>query len=225
MTRKMSAISKQKSAIKSKLPSPGSELRTPNSKLILINNERGIALVMVMILSTIMLAIMAGLIYMVTSGTQISGIQKRYKTALEASTGGAEVIYLMIGKRGDPELSLATFNINASSTCLTDKLNKNTSSWDGSCNKSLTIDPSSSSTYDMTFQLGTSPVYTVYSKIVDTVEGNSGGDEGLLKSGVVSSNTGEVTVKSIPYLYTIEIHTENASNPAERAKLSILYQY
>ena len=29
-----------------------------------------------MILSTIMLAIMAGLIYMVTSGTQISGIQK-----------------------------------------------------------------------------------------------------------------------------------------------------
>ncbi len=190
-----------------------------------LRNERGLALVVVMIFSAVALAIMAGLIYMVTSGTQISGIQKRYKTALEASSGGAEVIYLMIGQRGDPGISLSNFSITASSTCLTDKLNKNTSSWDSSCSSSLTINPSSSTTYDMTFQLGTSPVYTVYTKIVDTVEGNSGGDEGLLKSGVVSTNTGEVTVKSIPYLYTIEIHTENTSNPAERAKLSVLYQY
>jgi hypothetical protein len=54
--------------------------------------------------------------------------------------------------------------------------------------------------------------------------GNSGGDEGLLKGGVVHS-TGEINVASIPFLYTIEVDAQNQTNPAERAKLSILYQY
>jgi hypothetical protein len=80
----------------------------------------------------------------------------------------------------------------------------------------------------MTFQFvdpfGATPTYTVFSKIVDTVEGNSGGDEGLLKGGVVSSS-GEIKVMSIPYLYTIEVDAENAANPSERSKYSILYQY
>lgn len=47
---------------------------------------------------------------------------------------------------------------------------------------------------------------------------------GLLKSGVVATNTGEVTVKSVPYLYTIERDAENAANPTESAKLSVMYQ-
>jgi hypothetical protein len=87
--------------------------------------------------------------------------------------------------------------------------------------------PSTSTTYDLRFDLGTSPypTYRVYAKIVDTVEGNSGGDEGLLKGGVVLVNTGEIAVLSIPYLYTIEVDAENRDNPSERAKLSILYQY
>ncbi len=194
-----------------------------------IHNEKGIALVMVLILSAIALAIMAGLIYMITAGTQISGMQKRYETAREAGIGGADVTYQFIAARGNPfdatTTSALSFTITVSSTCLTDKLTKKTASWDASCNSSLTITPGTTSTYDMTFQLGVSPTYTVYSKIVDTVEGNSGGDEGLLKSGVVSSNTGEVTVMSKPYLHTIEVDAQNAANPDERAKYSILYQY
>ena len=54
-----------------------------------LRNDRGIALVMVLVLSGIALAIMAGLIYMATSGTQVSGLQKRYKTALEGGLAGA----------------------------------------------------------------------------------------------------------------------------------------
>jgi hypothetical protein len=76
----------------------------------------------------------------------------------------------------------------------------------------------------MTFQIGAGQSYTVYSKIVNTVEGNSGGDEGLWKGGVVSSS-GEITVVSVPYLYTLEVDTENTTNRAERSKYSILYQY
>lgn len=194
-------------------------------------NEKGIALLMVLVLAAISLAIMAGLIYMVVSGTQISGMQKRYKTALEAGIGGADVTLQLLSARGDPGIPLTNFLITASDVggidCLTDKLNKKTNDWNAACNNLLTIDRDDATTYDMTFDLGVAPfpTYTVYSKIVDTVEGNSGGDEGLIKSGVVNTNPGEVTVMSVPYLYTIEIDAQNSTNPSERAKLSILYQY
>lgn len=193
-----------------------------------IRNDRGIALAMVLILSVIALAIMVGLIYMITVGTQLSGIQKRYKTALEAGIGGRDVVYQIIALRMDnpanleQEFNFINLDVTTSQTCLTNKLLKSASNWDASCNKSLSINPNDSNTYDMSFDLGG---YRVYTKIVDTVEGNSGGDEGLLKTGVVLSNTGEVQVMSIPYLYTIEIDAQDANNPAERAKLSILYQY
>ena len=64
-----------------------------------LSNEKGIALVMILILSAIALAIMAGLIYMITAGTQISGMQKRYKTALEAGKGGTDITYQLIAAR------------------------------------------------------------------------------------------------------------------------------
>lgn len=188
-------------------------------------NEKGIALVIVMVLSAIGLAIMAGLVYMLTSGTQVSGIQKKYKTALEAGAGGVDVTFQLIGARGDPGIPITNFLITASSACLTDKLTKSTANWAVGCNSSLTINPASTATYDIIFDVGSSPVYTVYAKIADTVEGNSSGDTGLIKGGVVASNSGEVTVMSIPYLYTVEIDAENAANSAERAKMSVLYQY
>ncbi len=206
-------------------------------------NEKGIALVMVLLLSVIALAIMAGLIYMLTVGTQISGMQKRYKTALEAGVGGADISYELIAARGNPldpaivaalTLDTTTPTIckkNPACTDFTDytgiaaKLNLPTSCW-SDCDSSLNIIPGISSTYDMTFVLGTAPQqYRVFSKIVDTIAGNSGGDEGLIKGGVVSAGAGEVAVVSRPYLYTIEIDAQNAANPAERAKLSVLYQY
>ncbi len=196
-----------------------------------LNSEKGIALVMVLVLSAISLAIMAGLIYMITAGSQTSGLQKRYKTALEAGVGGKDVEYQIISLRMDDptvlnnEFSFINLNVTASKTCLNNKLLMATNAWDASCNRLLTIDPNDPTTYDMRFDLGVSPTYSVYAKIVDTIEGNSGGDEGLLKSGVVNSGSGEVTVVSMPYLYTIEIDAQMATNPAERAKLSILYEY
>ncbi|RJQ51182.1 MAG: pilus assembly protein PilX [Nitrospiraceae bacterium] len=194
-----------------------------------LRDNRGIALVMVLILSLISLAIMSGLIYMATSGTQVSGIEKRYRTALEAGKGGRDIIYQVMGARQNPfsaaEAALFNFNVTAPGNCLTQKLNNPTNNWVG-CDNTLNINPAVPATYDMSFQLGINPAYTVLAKIVDTVEGNSGVDDGLIKSGVVASNTGEVPVMSIAYLYTIEIEAENVANPTmEQAKLSVLYQY
>jgi hypothetical protein len=196
-------------------------------------NNKGIALVMVLILSFISLAIMSGLIYMVTSGTQVSGVEKRYSTALRAGESGIDIVYQIFSKRGNPytvaEAALINFNLTASGTaCMINKLNSKTDNWNVGCDSSVDIittpapDPN---TYDMAFNLGAGPTYAVYTKIVDTVEGNSGADEGLIKSGVVLSNSGEVSVMHIPYLYTVEIDAENTNNPTERAKLSALCQY
>ncbi|OGW37791.1 MAG: hypothetical protein A2Y97_08740 [Nitrospirae bacterium RBG_13_39_12] len=190
----------------------------------LLRSEKGIALAMIVILAAIALIIMAGLISMITTGTQTSGMQKRYKTAYQAAVGGTDVFYQLIAVRGDPYIPGLNYAVTASSTCLVDKLTKSTKDWNAACDDSTTIIPGTATTYDMTLTIG-NPAYTAYAKIVDTVDGNSGGDLGLIMSGVVSSGSGEIPVTSIPYLYTIEMDAENPANPSERAKLSILYEY
>ena len=194
-----------------------------------LSTEKGIALAMVLVLSVIALAIMAGLIYMITSGTQISGLQKRYATSLEAGKGGADIIYQVIAARMDDPAQIESefgflynFNVAISQACLNDKLLRSTIDWASGCNNLMATGPGS---HDMFFDIGADPAYRVYSKIVDTVEGNSGGDEGLLGKGVVASGSGEVQVVHRPYLYTMEIDAQRATGPSERAKLSILYQY
>ncbi len=213
-----------------------------------LRNEEGIALIMVLILSAIALIVMAGLLYVIMSGTQVSGIQKRYKSVREAAIGGLDVNLGFVDLRGDTSLdndfitSLQTTGIttailtggscagtNALGTAFTGlaaKFNTPATSWSG-CDKSITINPKDASTYDMSFDLPgpnpASPTYRVYSKVVDTVEGNSGQDTGLVKGGVVANR--EIAPGGQPYLYQIELYAENPSNPSERAKYSILYQY
>ena len=203
----------------------------------IINSEKGAALLIVMIFSAIALGMMVGLIYMITSGTQISGMERRYKVALDAGMGGAEVSYQIIAARGNPldaaltgPLSLTitptTCDTAATTDCLAigyytglaAKLNLPTSCWSASCDSAVTAGPGAS---DMTFVLGS---YTVFGKIVDTAVGNSGTEEDLIKDGTVNAS-GEITPMSLPYLYTVEIDAEGTVNPSERAKLSVLYRY
>src|SRR4030042_4179922 len=70
----------------------------------LLRNEKGITLVIVLILSLVALATISSLIFMIITGTQLSGLQKRYKTSLEAGMGGADVTYQLISARGDPSI-------------------------------------------------------------------------------------------------------------------------
>ena len=219
---------------------------------------------MILILAAISLVIMAGLLYMITSSTQISGMQKRYKSGLEAGIGGAEVSYQFIALRADDPTSLVTLLssmnpvITTPTTCTGTDLSgtqytgsaggptpgglaaklmtptynvDGTLNWSLACDKSMSIDPSIPTSYDMQFELGTNPTYTIFAKIVDTVEGNSAPDYGLGGKGVVVSGSSEVIVMSMPYLYTMEIDAQKKiatgedTENRERSKLSILYQY
>lgn len=185
-----------------------------------LRNEKGIALAAVMVLAMVALALTASLMYMLARGGFLSGMQKQYKTALEAGVGGAGVTFRVIAAGGNTgAISLAN---PATGTNLVTKLQNRTADWGVAVDNTMTINPSNVATYDLAHDLGN---YRVYSKIVDTVPGNTGVDEGLVKSGVVSTTTGELVVVSAPYLYTIEILAERQSNPSERAKISVLYQY
>lgn len=183
-----------------------------------LRNEKGFALVMVLILAAIALVMTLGMLFMVSRGSYVSGQQKRFRTAVEAARGGIEATIQMISSRGI--LSVPYDNL-ALDNAIGTKLGKTTGSW-GGLSSSITIDPDVASTYDMRIDLGT---YRVFSKIVDTVEGNSGADEGLVKAAVVNTGSGEVTVMSIPYLYTIEVLSQSRTNATERSKFSVLYQY
>ncbi len=56
------------------------------------NNEKGIALITTMVLGFIALGFIGALLYLLTTGTNTSAVEKRYTTALEAAKGGAELI-------------------------------------------------------------------------------------------------------------------------------------
>ena len=227
---------------------------------LLAKNEKGIALVMVLILALISLALVSALLYMMTQGTTMSGGQKFYRTAEEASYGGMELAMGYISGRGLSNLPAnATFSglgFTASCNCgdpyvYTDNIDNITGARSDRCDKLcnptanwpvatrladtalIPADPTNMAAWrpDFTYTLGVAPAtFTVFAKIVDTVQGNSdvgglvttGGQLG--GAGVVEANI-TASGKQKPYLYRLEVQGQATVNPRERARLSVLYAY
>lgn len=183
-------------------------------------SERGIAMVVVLLLMMVALAMTGGLLYMLSRGGYMSAMERRYKTALDAGIGGADVTVQLVAGRG--LLTMQPSNNLVINGTINTKLDNATATWAATVDRSVGINADNVATYDARFDLGD---YRVFMKIVDTVQGNSGADEGLLKSGVVNAGTGELVVVSMPYLYSIEILSQNVTTPSQRAKLSVLYEY
>jgi hypothetical protein len=184
------------------------------------DKEKGAALILVLLLTVVGLIAAAGVLYMAARGGNIFGQGTRYRTAVQAAKGGAEITFQVIGDRGIFTVPLGGTSYVGPN--LSAKLTGATGTWPTGADNSVTINPDVPATYDMSFELGD---YTVFSKIVDTVPGNSGANTGLLNTGVVNTGSGEVIVVSMPFLYTIEELTQSTVNPSERVKYSILYQY
>ena len=208
-----------------------------------MRNERGVALVTALLLTTLALAIIAAVLYIVTQGIQVSAASKRYKSALEASHGGMEVFtkdlipQIFSGTASSQvatafSTSISSLSFGPYSSCLKQKLNNTTAQWGTAvCGPNArVIDPKSN--FDATFTLKGLPGqgnYKAYAQIIDTVKGNSdksGFDNNSLLggSGVTGTSSG-ISPMHIPALYTIEVQGENETNPLEKAKLSVLYTY
>lgn len=209
-----------------------------------LREESGTALITALMFTLIGLGIVMAVLYMVTQGIQTSASQKRYKTALAAAYGGADVVTKAIvpqlfssystGKIANDFAIVGLQSMNRAA--LNEKLYKPTLQWDQSklLPGNSINDPSSlynpKISPDFKFNLkgdSASNGFTVYNKIVDTVPGNSNTSGlDLLDSGAGVTGTGNgISPKHIPGMYRIEIQGERTSNPKEKAQLSVLYSY
>ena len=126
--------------------------------------------------------------------------------------------------------------------CFTEKTLKNTALWDTTLCAAEAKTTQPKQLPDMTFTLkatGDQTGYRVYTKITDTrcggdaalgqkcTNSSSGGIEGLDDgSGVGASSASKlISTERKPAYYRIEVQGERASNPREKAELSVLYVY
>jgi len=194
---------------------------------IFIKDEKGIALVTALILALVSMAIATATIYMVLQSTSISGLEKRYTTALGAAKGGAEVATKVITNAGTDPTGLLT--INTSSNCLDQKLQlrktdeNGNNQWTNCTSQQRSLDVTESP--DMTMTLGSgNNTYTVNIKIVDTIEGNTKLGSDLEVKGVVASLSGYIKNPTVvPRTYRTEIRSINNSNAQDTAEVTALY--
>jgi hypothetical protein len=114
---------------------------------------------------------------------------------------------------------------DATDECFKNKLLKNTADWGSGC--SNTLDAKSSP--DIRFTLsGTAAArpFIVYTKIIDTVQGNSNTSGVILEGqGTAESQSGLITAQHFPYTYRMEVQSERQNDATEKANFTVLYAY
>jgi hypothetical protein len=199
--------------------------------------KKGAALITAIALVVVTSLIVATVYYFIRRGIEVTGLQKKYQTAREASLGGLdvftkEVLPMAIGGTNLSDV-VASFNTitsaqvqqSATNSCFSDKLLKTTINWAGGC--SNTLDPKSSP--DIRFTLsGIAPAkpFVVYTKIIDTVAGNSNTSGITLEGqGTAESQSGIITAQHFPYMYRMELQSERQNDATEKANFTVLYAY
>ncbi len=201
-----------------------------------IANKNGIALVTALIMTLISLTIVMSVMYMISQNISTTGMNKRYRSALEASYGGTDILMKeLVPKILDGTLNAATYSAIDLTVdpCLQEKLNNSTASWSSACSQI----PEAKNSPDIKFKLqaaGGQP-YNVYAKIIDTVvEGNTDMSGLQLEGGGVGEQNPVVKPKHLPFMYRLEIQAEKASNELvpqsnrtgiEKANISVLYAW
>lgn len=199
----------------------------------LLPDNKGFALVTSLMLTLLTLTIVMSLLYMITQSTKISGTSKKYKTALEASYGGAEILTKEIlpfvlrnydsAFASDLEDSFSQVHLEVTSaSCLQTKLSSKTSSWEGCSTGS---DPKVSPDITFKMQASSGNPFLVYSKIVDTVSGNTDVSGLQLEGAGVAESQSVLTPQHFPYIYKVEIQGERETNSTAQANIEVLYAY
>lgn len=213
----------------------------------LLRSTDGAALVTALMLTMLALVVSMALLYSVTTEMRVAASKQRYRSALAATQGGVEIVGREIFpelfdvdvKPLSPERKLLEVQGSlpeemdlklANYACLQQKLHSRAYKWTLCDEEQLSPDPASSP--DMLFTVKGYPHdYTVLSKIVDTVPGNSDKNsrsEYLDSGSAVAGKDEAVRPKHVPALYTLSVQgeKEGEGGPArEKARLSVLYAY
>jgi hypothetical protein len=201
----------------------------------LVRRNDGIALVTSLMLTLITLVIIMSVMYLITQSVSRSGMAKRYKNTVEAAYGGTDVVmkdiipYILrnYSSSNIPDRLASNFGgITLTSTtqaCLKAKISSSSNSWPAGCNNSIEAKQSPDFTFNL--QASAGQPFAVYSKIIDTVVGNSDVSGLQLEGGGVAESSSVITPQHFPYVYRVEIQGERATNATERTKMSVLYAY
>lgn len=179
----------------------------------ILRTQSGIALITAMMLALIAMAIAVATVYMILQSTEVSGMKKRYTTAVGGAKCGIVADAFIISEGGVPS-SIAGMVFISNLNCFYKKIKNKTSDW-GICDNGFLVN---SSSYDLRVQCDD---FTVYGKIVDTIPGNTEVGESLEVSGVVSTGSFIRNPVVIPYMYRIEVRSQGPAG--ETAEVSGLY--
>lgn len=201
-----------------------------------LKNNEGIALVTSLMLTLISLTIVMAMFYMITAGIQGSAQTKKYRTSLEAAYGGSEILLkdvLPVVLQNYSSSSLVTtvqnafpavgLQIMSNPNCFQSKLTKPTSLWPAGC--SSVNEPKKNPDMSFVLQGTTGNPFIVYSKIVDTVQGNSDTSGLQLEGSGVAESASVLTPQHYPYYYRMEVQGERQSNATAQANIEVLYAY
>jgi len=192
-----------------------------------LGNERGMALVMALILGVIGMLMLASVLYVVRTGAWTSGSKKRYQEALASAHGGMSFFAKEIIQRGVSGTALSdmgTYNGMLTqvitSTDFTKKLTTTGIRGDGTY-------PNGAVDMNLTLTFpAPNPNMVVGTTILSTSRGNSGTSSNVLVGGGVVNNAGgTIAPQHIPYLFQIDIQARSAINTRENAWLSTVYAY
>lgn len=201
----------------------------------------GVALVSILGMILIGSILLGLFLYFLYRGTDISILEKKYRTEKEAALGAVEflskellpesiqiaassddVLNRIVSKYNFPES--VGFNFLTSDECYRDKLLKTTNQWGGACSRSS--DPKTSPDLKFTLRSEGDVPFAVYVKIIDTTPGNTNTQALPLEgAGVAESQAGLITPQHFPYLYRVEVQAERERNPQERVNLEFLYAF
>jgi len=202
----------------------------------LIRNKDGFVLVTSLMLTLISLTIVMALLYMVTQGVKSSGQLKKYRTAVEASYGGTEIMVkdiLPIIMQNYSSLSFKTtvegaftgvnLQILSDPNCIRKKTSRATSNWPSGC--SNTPNPKNFPDMQLTLASTSGSPFIVSSKIVDTVAGNSDTSGLQLEGSGVAESSSLLMPQHFPYMYRLEIQGERQGNSTAQSNIEVLYAY
>ena len=205
-----------------------------------LDNQRGVALVTSLMLGVFGMLMVLALVYLVSTGTWISGAKVRYQRALDSAYGGIQFFVSEIIQRGIGGATLTSMGAfgnmnvvaNISNADFASKLTTtgfvNDPAEDATRpypDNSLTSNaPNDFADIVATFTMPNGNNITVSNTILSTTRGNSGTSSNLLLSGgVVNNSSGTFTPQHFPYLYQVETRGQGAAN--ENARLSGIYAY
>lgn len=192
----------------------------------ILGSERGVALVMALILGLVGLLMVGSLLYMAGTGIWVSGSKNRYRAALESAHGGLIFFNKEIIQRGVSGATLSSMvvaggflNPVISDANFTTKL--------GTTGLYAAVNPDATLIFPA---VAPKPNMTVSTTILATSRGNSAfinpnaPQNPPMPTGGVLNTTPVITPPHYPYLYQSGIQAQSA-NTQENARLSSIYVY